>query len=81
MELVLSTTQAVAATLTGGPPSTAVEFIVSYADGTAGQTLPATTDANGGATATFVTASTSAYTVTVAEVLATATEAPAAPAA
>jgi hypothetical protein len=57
----------------GGPPSVAVQFVVTYADGTAGTSLPTTTDATGNASVTLTPTSTSAITVTVDEVLATAT--------
>jgi hypothetical protein len=71
MELTI--TPALTAALNGAPAGVAVEFIVTYEDGTAGISYLATTDENGAASATFVPASASTATVTAVEVLATAT--------
>jgi hypothetical protein len=59
--------------LAAGPPSTAVEFLVTYEDGTAGTSLSATTDDTGAASVTFSPTSASTATVTAVAVIATAT--------
>ena len=59
--------------LADGPVSTAVEFVVTYEDGTPGSTLPATTDDTGAASVTFSPTSASTATVTAVAVIATAT--------
>jgi len=61
------------ASLTGGPVSTAVEFDVTYQDGSPGTTLEATTDDTGAASVTFSPTSASTATVTAVAVIATAT--------
>ena len=61
------------AALTSGPPSAAIEFTVTYEDASPGVTLPATTDASGDASVTFVPTSASVATVTAVAVIATAT--------
>jgi hypothetical protein len=61
------------ATLSDGPVSTAVEFLVTYEDGTEGTTLSATTDDTGAASVTFSPTSASTATVTAVAVIATAT--------
>jgi hypothetical protein len=59
--------------LADGPVSAAVEFVVTYEDGTPGTTLPATTDDTGAASVTFSPTSASTTTVTAVAVIATAT--------
>jgi len=61
------------AQLTEGPASTAVEFIVTYEDGTPGVTLDATTDGTGAASVSFSPTSACTATVTAVAVIATAT--------
>jgi len=52
---------------------TAVEFLVTYEDGTPGVALDTTTDANGAARVSFSPTSASTATVTAVAVIATAT--------
>jgi hypothetical protein len=72
MPLILTPANLTAA-LTAGPVSAAVEFVVTYEDGTPGETIGATTDENGAASVTFVPLSASVATVTAVAVIATAT--------